>query len=95
MTIDSMKEWLASWGDGPNWSDSTGVTIPITKESLRQLIATAERMRTALSGLRERALNYAPGMSQHMFSPAAAVLIAHTCDDALDETTRGSGGEEG
>jgi len=82
MTIDSMKEWLASWGDGPNWSDETGATVPITKVSLMALIADAERMRSALQVLRERALIKMPN-SVAEFSPSTAVSIAMICEEAL------------
>ena len=39
--VDSMREWLDSWGDGPNWSDASGATIPITKSALKRLLAAA------------------------------------------------------
>jgi hypothetical protein len=83
MTIESMKEWLDSWGDGGNWSDSTGMTVPVTKESLRALIISYERMRDALRGLRERALTHVPGASAGL-SPSTAASIASICDDALE-----------
>lgn len=83
MTLTSMKEWLASWGDGANWSDQSGATIPISKESLGKLIADAERMRDALRGLKERALNHAPGVNRE-FTPGTAASLAHICEDALE-----------
>ena len=83
MTIDSMKEWLEHWGDGPNWSDTTGATVPVTKESLRVLLANAERMRAALNELRERALCHAPGSTRE-FAPATAASIALICEGAVD-----------
>lgn len=83
MTLDSMKEWLASWGDGANWSDPTGATVPVTKEALATLIANAERMRTALKELRTRALGRAPGSSRE-FAPATAASIAIVCEDAIE-----------
>ena len=83
MTLDSMELWLASWGDGPNWSDPTGATVPVTKEALAALIANAKKMRTALAGLRSRALGHAPGASRE-FAPATAASIAIICEDAID-----------
>jgi hypothetical protein len=83
MTIASMKEWLLSWGDGPNWSDPTGVTVPVAKESLRELLTHAERMRDALQQLRDRALTKAPAAVAE-FSPATAASIAYICEDALE-----------
>jgi hypothetical protein len=41
--IQSMREWLDSWGDGPNWSDSSGETVPIAKADLVKLLDTALR----------------------------------------------------
>jgi hypothetical protein len=40
--IQSMREWLDSWGDGPNWSDSSGETVPIAKADLARLLDTAD-----------------------------------------------------
>jgi hypothetical protein len=34
----SLLEWLSGWGDGPNWSDTSGATVPIVKESLRRVL---------------------------------------------------------
>ena len=83
MTLDSVKEWFASWGEGPNWSDSTGTTVPITKEVLAHTLNSAEKMRTALRELQERALCHAPGGTRE-FSPATAASIAIICEDALE-----------
>jgi hypothetical protein len=40
--IQSMREWLDSWGDGPNWSDPKGETVPIAKADLARLLDTAD-----------------------------------------------------
>lgn len=48
MTISSLREWLASWGDGPNWSDPSGLTVPITKMSLEHLFSVIESTRATL-----------------------------------------------
>jgi hypothetical protein len=40
--IASMKEWLDAWGEGPNWSDKTGATVPVTKEALARLLSLAK-----------------------------------------------------
>lgn len=34
----SLLEWLGGWGDGPNWSDASGATVPVVKESLRRVL---------------------------------------------------------
>lgn len=34
----SLLEWLSGWGDGPNWSDASGATVPVVKESLRRVL---------------------------------------------------------
>jgi hypothetical protein len=42
----SLREWLASWGDGANHSDPTGATVPIAKATLERLLAAALQQRT-------------------------------------------------
>lgn len=39
--IASLREWLASWGDGPNHSDPSGQTVPISKATLLRLLTRA------------------------------------------------------
>jgi hypothetical protein len=39
--IQSMREWLDSWGDGANWSDPKGETVPIAKADLVKLLDAA------------------------------------------------------
>lgn len=36
--IKSLREWVASWGDGPNWSDPTGLSIPMAKTTILALL---------------------------------------------------------
>jgi hypothetical protein len=36
--ISSLIEWLNSWGSGPNWSDPTGRTVPVAKDTLYRLL---------------------------------------------------------
>lgn len=45
--LQSLREWLASWPDGPNWSDATGVCIPIARETVRKLLNTIDALRAA------------------------------------------------
>lgn len=85
MTIESMKEWLDSWGSGPNWSDASGATVPVTRESLAAVLEYALRMKSALVELRDRALNHAPNSARE-FSPATATSIACICEQALNTT---------
>lgn len=52
-TLASLREWLAQWGEGPNWSDATGQTVPIAKHTLSALldrIEDLESTRTAGDG---------------------------------------------
>jgi hypothetical protein len=76
--LESLKEWLASWGDGPNWTDASGATVPIVKQTLRDLIADAERMRDALRDLKTRALD------ARDISPAWRASFAIICEDAIE-----------
>ena len=39
---DSLREWLESWGEGPNWSDPSGATVPIAKETLVAMLNELE-----------------------------------------------------
>lgn len=41
----SAHEWIASWGEGPNWSDASGATIPASKTWLHNVLSLVERMR--------------------------------------------------
>ena len=34
----SLLTWLDGWGDGPNWSDASGATVPVVKASLRRVL---------------------------------------------------------
>lgn len=36
--IESLEQWLKSWGDGPNWADPSGVSVPIVKTQLKALL---------------------------------------------------------
>jgi hypothetical protein len=38
----TLREWLATWGDGPNWSDKSGATVPTAKTSLLGLLDYAD-----------------------------------------------------
>lgn len=50
MSPQSMKEWLDSWGTGPNWVDPKGAMIAISKDSVRALISAMERARKERDG---------------------------------------------
>lgn len=47
--ITSLREWLASWGDGPNRIDSTGETVAISKLTLVSLLDEIDRLRAVAS----------------------------------------------
>lgn len=40
--IASLTEWLAQWGDGPNWADKTGQCVPVAKVTLCALLKKLE-----------------------------------------------------
>lgn len=81
--IRSLKEWLAHWGDGPNWTDVSGATVPVVKASLARLIAEAERSRAALREIRSRILERTIGQST-LISSLTRASIAAIAGDALD-----------
>lgn len=43
--IKSVREWLNSWGEGPNWTDESGLSVPIQKVTLRKLLDEVESQR--------------------------------------------------
>jgi hypothetical protein len=49
--IDSMREWLAHWGDGPNWCSPDGTSVPIVKGTLRSMLDEMEAMRKVVENL--------------------------------------------
>jgi len=55
--LNSLREWLGHWGEGPNWSDPKGQSVPIAKVTLTALLDHVDYLRTAISGIRERALD--------------------------------------
>lgn len=79
MNLTSMKEWVNSWGDGPNWSDVTGTTIPTCKTLLLEMIADSERMRDTMMKLRDIALD------SRSMQPHEAATIATICNDVLED----------
>lgn len=44
--IASLREWLATWGDGPNWVDRTGASVAISKATVVRLIDEIELLRS-------------------------------------------------
>lgn len=43
--VQSLREWLDSWGSGPNWSDCSGATVPISKVTLSALLDELDHLR--------------------------------------------------
>jgi len=76
--IESLREWLASWGDGPNWSDASGQSVPITKLTLVNLLDELERYRKALREIRSEALNRSVGQQVDHRLRATIATIADT-----------------
>lgn len=59
--IDSIREWLASWGDGPNWTDTSGNSVPIIKADLSRLLDLASaRPRRSSVGVPAKDINGQP-----------------------------------
>lgn len=59
--IDSIREWLASWGDGANWMDASGNSVPIGKAELSRLLDLAStRSRRSSVGVQARDVNGQP-----------------------------------
>jgi hypothetical protein len=79
--IQSLREWLASWGDGPNWLSPSGLTVPITKDALSSLLDDVEKCRRALREIRTCALERAVGMPADSLMRASVSTIA---DEALE-----------
>lgn len=36
--LTTVREWLVMWGEGPNWTDPTGNSVPVQKDQLRRLL---------------------------------------------------------
>jgi hypothetical protein len=79
--IKSLREWLASWGDEPNWFDVSGQSVPITKVVLTSLLDDLEKCRRALREIRTCALERAVGMPADSLMRASVSTIA---DEALE-----------
>ncbi len=79
LTLQSMLEWLTSWGDGTHWADATGATVPITKAVLRKLIVDAVRMRDALLVIRSRMLDQLTRSASQEHAQSAII-----CEEALE-----------
>ena len=60
MNAKSIQEWLDSWGDGPNWSDTTGVTVPMAKSTLSDLLHQLAAMTAARDELFRIAEDHIP-----------------------------------
>lgn len=107
----SIREWLAHWGDGPNWMDQSGVTVPIAKatvagqldalDAAEQLVAkTADRLRALEDNVQR---NYGGGYHDKDMIDAyrhgmwtACNVVRHEVLPALDSALRGpTGGGDG
>lgn len=45
INTQSIREWLNSWGDGTNWMDPKGETVPIAKTTLLDLLQEIDAQR--------------------------------------------------
>lgn len=46
---ESLQEWMKQWGDGPNWSDSSGCTVPLARATVARLTAAYGEWTDALA----------------------------------------------
>jgi len=76
----SLREWLSSWGAGPNWSDASGETVPIVKASLLTLLHEHDRMVDALEEIRTYALDHMGDVS-----PAWRASLATIAEKGLSK----------
>jgi len=53
--VKSNQEWLDSWGEGPHWADPKGVTVPMTKTTLKRLLDGILRMQEDRNEWKKRA----------------------------------------
>lgn len=53
--LNSLEEWANSWGEGPNWSDETGRTIPVVRDQLKLLIHSCQQARKEAADWKRRA----------------------------------------
>jgi len=43
--IQSAREWLAHWGDGPNWCSPDGTSVPVVKTRFTAMLDEIEALR--------------------------------------------------
>jgi len=77
--IQSWREWLASFGNGPNWSDTTGASVPIHKESFAVILDEHERLRKVLKEARDNVIGWDDTTSITLARANLAVML----DEAL------------
>lgn len=77
--VQTMREWLAHWRDSPNWSDSSGQTVPVARATLAHMLDDAERMRAGMKELQSTLLE------DRQLSPMARATYAITIGRLLGE----------
>jgi len=82
--LTSLHQWIASWGDGPNWSDKTGELVPTAKTTLVRLVDECVRLREVIRDARNRVLDHRPNRIDQLFKANLAALLDHALDDNRD-----------
>lgn len=84
--IKSLREWLASWddgpGDGPNWSDSESHTVPIAKFCITRLLDDHERLVKCLQWARQQLLDHRGNMTM-LFKANILTAIQQSLDGTV------------
>ena len=82
MTVDteSLRAWLAHWGDGPHWADESGLTVPVAKETFAAMLDEIDRLKAVIRDARSDLLSWNNTTPIMM----ARVNLLVGLDDALD-----------
>jgi hypothetical protein len=51
VNLKTEREWLAHWGDGPNWCSPDGRSVPVLKDTFRMMLDEIEGLRKIVEGL--------------------------------------------
>lgn len=82
--LKSLREWIAHWGDGPNWVDARGEMIPATKTTMTQLVDECERLRAVIRQARTKVLHHGPHRVDRLFKANLGALLDNALDDNRD-----------
>ena len=91
---DSLRNWLASWGNGPHWADQSGLTVPVTKETFAKMLDEVDRLRAAIRWARGDVLSWNNTTSLTMARANLAAGLDQALDPATTTLPTERGGEE-